>query len=163
MVTFQLQAANSVQQDEIKALVRAARLNPLGIDWRRFVVVLDENGVVIGCGQLKPHGSGSTSAHRPGSTSAHRPGSWELASLVVAPAWRGQGVARAVIEHLLDGSPRPLWLTCISSLAPFYTRFGFREVTTLSEMPPYFRRVSRLFRFLACLSPANSLSVMRLE
>jgi amino-acid N-acetyltransferase len=144
MTSYRLQTATSDQQGQIKALVRAARINPLGLDWQRFVVAIDENGVVIGCGQIKPH----------------RDGSWELASIVVAPAWQGQGVARAAIEHLLASSQRPLWLTCVSTLAPFYTRFGFHEVTTLAEMTPYFRWVSRLFRILAYLSPSNSLSVM---
>lgn len=147
MASYHLQAATSAQQGEIKALVRAARINPLGLDWRRFVAALDENGAVIGCGQLKPH----------------RDGSWELASIAVTTAWRGQGVARAIIEHLLNGSPRPLWLTCVSSLVPFYARFGFREITSLAEMPPYFRRVNRLFRLLAYLSPTGSLSVMRYD
>jgi hypothetical protein len=72
-------------------------------------------------------------------------------------------VARAVIEYLLTDSPRPLWLTCVFSLAPFYTRFGFREIINLAEMPPYFRWVGRLFRLSTYLSPANSLSVMRYE
>ena len=144
MVSYRLQAATPAQRGEIKALVRAARINPLGLDWQRFVVALDENDVVIGCGQLK----------------SHRDGSWELASIVVAPSWRGQGVARAIIEHLLNNSPRPLWLTCVSPLIPFYTRFGFREVTTPADMPPYFRWVSRLFRLLTYLSPASFLSVM---
>jgi N-acetylglutamate synthase-like GNAT family acetyltransferase len=144
MASYHLRAATSAQQGEIKALVRAVRINPLGLDWRRFVVALDENGAVIGCGQVKPH----------------RDGSWELASIAVAPAWRGRGVARAIIKYLLSNSSRPLWLTCVSTLAPFYARFGFREVIALADMPPYFRRVSWLFRLLACLSPANSLSVM---
>jgi N-acetylglutamate synthase-like GNAT family acetyltransferase len=144
MAPYRLQAATPAQQGAIKALVRAARINPLSLDWRRFVVALDENGLVIGCGQVKPH----------------RDGSWELASIATAPAWQGQGVARAIIEHWLSNGPRPLWLTCVSTLVPFYTRFGFREVTVLADMPPYFRRVSRLFRLLAYLSPANSLSVM---
>ena len=147
MASYRLQAAKATQQRQIKALVRAARINPLGLDWRRFMVALDENGVIIGCGQIKPH----------------RDGSWELSSIVVTSAWQGQGVARAIIEHLLAGSPRPLWLTCVSTLDPFYTRFGFREVTALADMPPYFRRVSRLFRLLAYLSPSNSLSVMRCD
>jgi predicted N-acetyltransferase YhbS len=152
MPHFRLQAATSAHEYEIKALVRGAQINPMGLDWRRFVVAVDEAGVVIGCGQLKPHG---------GSTASHQPGSLELASIVVAPDWQGQGVARAVIEHLLAGSPRPLWLTCMSGLVPFYARFGFYEVTALSEMPPYFRRVSRVFWLLARLSPARKLSVMR--
>jgi len=144
MKSYRLQAATSAQKDAIKALVWAARINPLGLDWPHFVVALDENGVVIGCGQIKPH----------------RDGSWELASIVVAPAWRRQGVARAIIEHLLSNSPRPLWLTCVSPLVPFYARFGFYQVTNPTYMPPYFRWVSRLFRLLTYLSPANALSVM---
>ncbi|MBE2199504.1 MAG: GNAT family N-acetyltransferase [Anaerolinea sp.] len=144
---YRLQAATQSHQGAIKALVRAARINPLGLDWRRFVVALDEKGAVIGCGQIKPY----------------RDGSWELASIAVTPAWRDQGVARAVIEHLLDSSPHPLWLTCVSPLVLFYTRFSFREVTNLAEMPPYFRWVGQLFRLLAYLSSANSLSVMRYE
>jgi N-acetylglutamate synthase-like GNAT family acetyltransferase len=70
MNSYRIQTATSAQRGEIKALVRVARINPLGLDWRRFVVALAENEVVIGCGQLKPH----------------RDGSWELASIVVAPA-----------------------------------------------------------------------------
>ena len=146
MPSYKIQAATSAQQNVIKALIRAARINPLGLDWQRFVVALDGNSVVIGCGQIKPH----------------RDDSWELASIVVTPDWRGQGVARTIIEHLLDGSPHCLWLTCVTPLVPFYARFGFHEVTELAEMPPYFRRVSRLFRLLARLSPANRLSVMYL-
>jgi N-acetylglutamate synthase-like GNAT family acetyltransferase len=147
MSTYHLQAATAGQQKAIKALIRAARINPLGLDWRRFVVALDGDGRVIGCGQVKPH----------------RDGSWELASIVVAPAWHGQGVARAVIEHLLARSPHPLWLTCMTALVPFYTRFGFREVSPPAQMPPYFRRLSRLFRLLTGLSQDNSLSVMRYD
>lgn len=147
MISYQLQPATSAQQAEIKTLVRAAQINPMGLDWRRFVVAVDGNGRVIASGQLKSHNDGS----------------WELASIVVVPDWRGQGVARAVIEHLLTDSPRPLWLTCMSGLVPFYGRFGFHEVTALPEMPPYFRRVSRMFGLLARLSPARSLSVMRCD
>ncbi len=145
MTTYHLQPATSAHQNAIKALVRAARINPMSLDWRRFVVALDEHGTVIGCGQVK----------------SHRDGSWELASIVVAPGQRGQGIARAVIEHLLAGSPRPLWLTCVSKLTPFYARFGFRDITTPADMPPYFRRVSRLFRLLARRSSPNTLAVMR--
>lgn len=39
MPSYRLQAAASVHQNAIKALIRAARINPLGLDWRRFVVV----------------------------------------------------------------------------------------------------------------------------
>lgn len=147
MSSYRLQTATSNQKNEIKALIRAAQINPLGLDWRRFIVALDENGRVIGCGQLKPH----------------KGGAWELASIAIEPDWRGQGVARAVIEYLLNDSPRPLWLTCVTPLVPFYTRFGFDAVIDPAQMPPYFRRVSRLFRLIQFVSSANSLSVMRCD
>jgi len=147
MASFRLQVAAAYQQDAINSLVRAARLNPLGLDWRRFVVAVDKNDVVVGCGQRKPH----------------RDGSWELASIVIAPVWQDQGVARAIIERLLANGPRPLWLTCVSSLTPFYARFGFREIINPAQMPLYFRRAVRLFRAFTFLSATNRLSVMRLD
>ncbi len=113
----------------IRALIYAARINPLGLDWRRFVLAVDEGGAPIGCGQVK----------------THRDGSRELASIAVQPAWRGQGVARAIIQHLLAAHPPPLYLTCRPSLGPFYEKFGFRVIAE-PEMPPYFRRIKRLAR-----------------
>ncbi len=115
----------------IRRLVRGARLNPIGLDWRRFVV-LEAEGEVVGCVQVKPH----------------RDGSRELASLVVAPGWRGRGLGRRLVEAVLERHPPPLYLTCRSGLMPFYERFGFREVGETEPQPPYFRRVRRLGRLL---------------
>lgn len=130
---YHLRAATAADQKAIKALIRAARINPLGIDWRRFVVAVDAQGALLGCGQVK----------------LHRDGSRELASIAVARAWRKQGVARTIIHYLLQTHPAPLWLTCLSRLIPFYAQFGFREVTDAAQMPPYFRRVYRLYNLFA--------------
>ncbi|GAB4492261.1 MAG: hypothetical protein Fur0016_26110 [Anaerolineales bacterium] len=111
----------------IRALVRQTGINPLGLDWSRFIVAESLAGGFIGCGQLKPHSDGSL----------------ELASLAVVPAWRGKGVARLIIQALMAKAPRPLYLTCRGALGPFYEKFGFR-VLRPDEMPPYFRRLSRL-------------------
>lgn len=111
----------------IRALIRQTGINPLGLDWRRFLVAESLAGEFIGCGQLKPHSDGSI----------------ELASLAVIPARRGKGVARVIIQALMDKAPRPLYLTCRGELGPFYGKFGFR-VLPPDEMPPYFRRLSRL-------------------
>ncbi len=111
----------------IRALVRQTGINPLGLDWRRFIVAKSPAGEFIGCGQLKPHSDGSL----------------ELASLAVVPAWRGRGVARLIIQALMAKAPRPLYLTCRGALGPFYEKFGFR-VLHPDEMPSYFRRLSRL-------------------
>jgi GNAT superfamily N-acetyltransferase len=73
----------------------------------------------------------------------HGDGTRELASLAVQPAYRGQGVARQLIEHLLAHHPPPLYLTCRSRLQPLYEKFGFRAVPP-ADLPLYFRRIARL-------------------
>ncbi|RME07735.1 MAG: N-acetyltransferase [Anaerolineae bacterium] len=124
---FTIRAAKLTDQRTIHRIVRAARINPTGLKWQRFWLAVTPQDEVIGCVQLKPHADGSR----------------ELASLVVVPAWRGRGVARALIEHLLRVHPPPIYLMCRSSLGVFYTRFGFQPLSS-EQMPPYFRRVSQL-------------------
>lgn len=143
---YRLRPATAADDAAIKALIRAAQINPLGLNWRRFWVAVDKNGRLLACGQIKQH----------------RDGAHELASIAVIEEWRGQGVARAIIERLIAGHSGPLWLTCISRLTPFYEKFGFVEVTAVAEMPPYFRRVTRLFRLFRRLTASDDyLAVMR--
>ena len=145
MADYHLQAATAKQETAVKSLIRAVHINPLGLDWRRFVVAVDAHGAVIGCGQVKPHGDGSR----------------ELASIAVVPGWRRQGVARAIIQRLQSEHAPPLWLTCVSTLTPFYAPFGFVEVRETAVMPPYFRRVYRLFGLFARFSSqTDTLAVM---
>lgn len=131
--SYRLRTAQASDQEGIRSLIRAVRINPMGIHWQRFVIAVDAADTLIGCGQVKQHGDGSR----------------ELASIAVVRSWRKQGVARAIIQHLLQAQPHPLWLTCISRLIPFYTQFGFHEVTDTAEMPLYFRWVCRLYRLFA--------------
>ena len=69
--------------------------------------------------------------------------------------------AREIIERLLAGHPqRPLYLTCRSELGAFYDRFGFRPESE-GEMPPYFRRISRLAQvFFSFAQPDEYVLVM---
>lgn len=129
----------------IHTLIYRVGINPLGLNWRRFLVAESPQGEFIGCGQLKPHGDGSL----------------ELASLAVVPAWRGRGVARQLILALMAKAPHPLYLTCLGHLQPFYEKFGFR-VLTPEEMPPYFWRLSRLAR-LAFPFTHRTLLVMKAD
>lgn len=124
---FKLRTARSQDAAAITRLIRQVQINPMGLDWRRFVLAVDGSGRMVGCGQLKPHGGGIL----------------ELASIAVEPDHRGEGVARSIIEFLIDGAPRPLYLTCRSRLGGFYAKWGF-EVLREEEMPAYFRRLSRL-------------------
>ena len=142
---FTLRPASTTDADAIHWLVRTGRINPTDLDWQRFAVAMSPAGEVIGCVQVKPH----------------RDGSRELASLVVHPDWRGRGVARALIEHLLAVHPGNLYQMCRSVLGPFYEKFGFRIVQP-AEMPKYFRRISRLAGILDRLrSEGLSLLVMK--
>lgn len=132
---FSLRSASQSDDGAIHALVYAARINPSGLDWRRFVLAVSLEGEVIGCGQVKPH----------------RDGSRELASIVVAPDWRGNGVARAILEYLIASNPGLLYLTCRARLGPLYEKFGFR-VASEGELTPYFRRLSRLAKVIEFVS-----------
>lgn len=122
-----LRPAQFVDRRQINYLVWRARLNPTGLDWRRFVVASSPDGKVIACAQIKPH----------------RDGSEELASLVVDPDYRNQGIARQIVEHLIQKQDGNLYLMCRASLGDFYRKFGFK-VISVPDMPPYFQRVSKL-------------------
>jgi amino-acid N-acetyltransferase len=79
------------------------------------------------------------------------------------PEYRGQGLARAVIEYLLKDSPRPLYLTCISSLEPLYQRFGFVSIP-YEEMPRFYQRITKLANlFFTFANPDEHLLVMKLQ
>jgi len=144
-LSYTIRPATQSDQAAIKALIKEVGITPMGIKWPRFVVAEDATGLFIGCGQVK----------------SHRDGSLELASIAVVPARRKKGVAREIIEWLQHAYGRPLWLTCISKLTPFYAQFGFVEVSELKEMPPYYRRAVRFFKLYMAISRGNlKLAVM---
>lgn len=154
MAEYSLRPAIEADFPEIKALIRQVRINPMGLDWRRFTVavkgpVLSEvegSGEMIACVQLKPVAGGLT----------------ELASLAVFPAYRHQGIARALIEHQLADAPRPVYLTCRSGLGKLYEKFGFR-VLEADETPRYYQRLQRLADiFMGLTRKSESLLVMKL-
>ncbi len=68
----------------IKDLIHRVGINPMDLDWHRFVIAVDGSGKMLGCGQLKPHGKDVI----------------ELASIAVEPPYQHQGIARVIIEHL---------------------------------------------------------------
>ena len=140
-----LRPANASDAVKIRRMIWEMRINPTGLNWRHFVLATGAGGDVIGCGQVKPHADGSR----------------ELASIAVLPEWRGKGVARRIIEHLLEQYSGRLYLTCRSSLGPLYQKFGF-QVVQIAEMPPYFQRLSRIVTLMNKLThQPNILLVMR--
>lgn len=142
-----IRPAREIESAQIQGLIHQVGINPMGLDWKRFVVAVDDRGEMIGCGQLKPHGQEVL----------------ELASIAVYPEHRGKGVARLIIEHLLKDSPRPLYLMCESALGPLYEKFGFRAIS-YEEMPRYFQRISKLAGLVTTLARREErLLVMRLQ
>jgi N-acetylglutamate synthase-like GNAT family acetyltransferase len=129
----------------IRALIRKVGINPMDLNWRHFLVMMDEDGRLAACGQIKVHAGGLR----------------ELASIAVADRYRGQGLARRIIERLMEQESPPLYLTCRSSLESLYQKFGFNPLK-VDEMPPYYRRLYRLARVFIWLSGRReSMSVMR--
>lgn len=147
MAEYSLRPAFEAEAAAIQDLIHLVGINPTGLDWRRFLVAVTPEGRIIACGQLKPHGRDLL----------------ELASIAVLPEHRGEGIARAVIERLLTGSPRPLYLTCVSRLESFYARFGFHTLE-YDQMPRYFQRLSKLAGLVFTLSRrGETLLVMKLK
>ena len=139
-----LRPATQADQPIIKRIIRDENLNPMSLDWRHFLIA-EENGVVIGIGQMKQHGDGSR----------------ELASIAVVPERRGQGIASEIIRALLATENGNVYLTCRDKMETFYNRFGFCKIGR-DEMTPYFRRLHRIGNIFARLAKTEML-VMKLN
>lgn len=138
--------ATADDQYAITAIVRAAWLNPLDLDWQRFLVARWGQDI-IGVGQVKPH----------------RDRSRELASVAVIPEWQGQGVGGAIVRALLARETGVLHLMCAPRNQAYYERFGFQRIER-RDMPPYFRRLDRLRAVFTWLSAGRiGLAIMRRE
>ena len=140
---FILRRATADEQGVIAGMIRTERLNIFGIKWENFIVAVDVNGGIVGCGQLKPHHD-----------------CVELASLVVVPAWRGRGVARALVKQLHRNAGTIVWLMCAQRLTPFYHQFGYTQITDSKQMPATFRRIHIFAKPFNWLFRHNRLAVM---
>ena len=142
-----IRPARETEAAQIQDLIHSVSINPMGLDWKRFIVAVDDRDQMLGCGQLKPHGGDVL----------------ELASIAVYAEQRGKGIARLIIEHLLKDSRRPLYLMCQSSLGPLYEKFGFRAIS-YEEMPRYFQRLSRVAGLVETLARRKEhLLIMKLQ
>jgi len=140
-------SARKTDASQIRDLIYLVGINPTGLDWKRFVVAVDDQDEMLGCGQIKPHGQDVL----------------ELASIAVYPRHQEKGVARSIVEYLLNDSSRPLYLMCESALGPFYEKFGFQTIS-YEEMPRYFQRISKLAGLVTTLAQRGErLFVMKLQ
>jgi len=144
---IRLRPATDREAGRIRSLILRVRINPTQLDWRRFIVAVDSDERLVGCGQVKPHADGSR----------------ELASIAVRPAWRHRQAASAIVVELQRRHPPPLWLTCRPRLTGFYERFGFQIVEQAEAMPRYFQKIVRLARLGDWLGSGERLAVMRWE
>jgi len=136
-----IRAATAADQRTITAMVRAERLNPLHLDWPRFIVA-EARGQVVGIGQIKVLGDGTR----------------ELASLVTAPTHQGLGIGSALVHTLQSIATSPLYLRCATHNVTFYERFGFADLAP-GAMPPDLRRafllVQRAVRVVRWVKPGQ--------
>ena len=133
-----IRPATAADQRAIRAWVWWARLNPVNLHWRNFVVA-EVEGQMAGIGQLRHHADGSL----------------EMASLVVAPAYRGRGIGSQIVRALLAGRQGPIYLFCENGLQPYYTRLGFEPVQQ-ADLPPALARTHRMARWLMRAASAVS-------
>jgi len=125
-----LRPATPADEKKIKDLIHQARLNPMSLDWERFIVA-EEEGQFVGCAQLKPHQDGAR----------------ELASLAVIPEKKRAGIGSMLVNAIIEQNPGELYLMCEGGLTTYYQRFGFEEIG-LEAMPRSFKvpyRAARLF------------------
>ncbi len=147
MTNYTLRPALESESAQIMALINLVGINPMGLDWKRFIVAVHAEGQVIACGQIKPHGGDIR----------------ELASIAVNPEFQGQGIARVVMEQLLLTTPRPVYLMCVSKMENFYIKFGFASIP-YEAMPRYFQRISNIFRVADVVRRSGQeLRVMKME
>lgn len=148
MAPYEIRPAVESESAQIKDLIHLVGINPTGLDWRRFIVAVDEQGRVVACGQVKPHGRGNEIL--------------ELASIAAHPDHRGRGLARRIIEALLERTPRPLYLMCMAHNGPMYEKFGFAPLA-YEQMPRYFQRIKKVFDVANVVWREDDLLVMKLE
>ena len=140
-----IRPATENDQPAIRGLIAEVRLPRLNLQWPNFMVA-EEDGEMVGMGQVKSHGDGSR----------------ELASIAVAPSRQGQGIGSAIITALLAReADTVLHLSCRRELEGYYERFGFKRLEPASY-PPYFRRTTLLFTRISPLFGIHLL-VMRRE
>ena len=139
-----IRAATKADQPTISRMIKEANINRMSLKWPNFIVA-EEEGAIVGVGQVKLHGDGSR----------------ELASIAVVPARQGQGIGSAIIKTLLAREAGVLYLTCRSQMEHYYERFGFRAQVA-SQYPPYFKRMVPLVNSIGMLFRLRIL-VMRRE
>ncbi len=97
----------------LRRLLHRVHFDTRGLRAECFLIARAGDGPILGCAQIK-----SVSRQR------------VLGSVVVAPAYRRQGIGTALIRALLAPESGPVMLMCVRELAPYYAAFGFQPVSS---------------------------------
>jgi amino-acid N-acetyltransferase len=132
----------------IRTLVRRERLNRFDLQVENFKVA-ELDGVVVGAVQIRKHGDGAR----------------ELGSLVIAPGFRGKGLAAALINAVLEDEPGPVFMITGRNFVAHYGRWRFAIVEARAA-PPSIRFNFRMGRFGRVMSllrrqPPRHLRILR--
>lgn len=106
-----IRPATEADRWAILRLMRPRDYNRINLQPTCFLVAEDA-GRVVGIGQIK----------------RHRDGTPELASLVVTPERRGEGIGHALVRTLVARHQGPLYLFCLATLESFYADLDFHRV-----------------------------------
>lgn len=135
-----LRKATEDDQRTIRRMVLSALLNPRDLRWQNFLIADDdETRQIVAIGQVRVHivdesvgtqhavSAVNESASMPSPNDAATSVIKELASIVVVPQYRGQGIGAAIIAALEQRAGRPLYLMCAPHNVAYYQRLGYVE------------------------------------
>ena len=140
-----LRPATQADEKKIKDLIHEVQINPMNLDWPRFIVAEDD-GAFVGCVQIKPHKDGTR----------------ELASLAVTPSRQGSGIGSVLVKALLERERGELYLMCLKPMVTYYQCFGFEEVPE-AAMPRSLKIYHRAGKIFAKIAGTQGTSIMRRE
>ena len=128
-----IRPATEADRRAILGLMRPRDYNRVNLQPACFLVA-EEEGMVIGIGQIK----------------RHRDGTPELASLVVAAERRGAGIGQALVRALVARHQGPLYLFCLATLESFYAALGFQRAAR-RQLPLTLAFIHGLGNTVGCL------------
>jgi N-acetylglutamate synthase-like GNAT family acetyltransferase len=125
-----LRPATAADQAAILATILRERLDPSTLNWRNFIVAVD-NGEIVGMAQVKPYSDCR-----------------EFGSLAVKPSHRNRGIGGQLVQALIEREPSDVYLVCRDVRAPYYRKFGFGQIH-LNDAPRTLQwklRLGQLFK-----------------
>ncbi|GIL82380.1 hypothetical protein Vretimale_11801 [Volvox reticuliferus] len=139
---YYFRPATEADLPTIQRLVLVEKMNPLGLDPRRFTVAccmsIDAAAAADGSAGAPPAAAPVAGIVQvvPLSSSGAGEGAMKLQSLVVSPEHRRKGLGSALVRQRLSAlrPGTPVWLTAVERGISFYHRLGF-QMRKLQEVP----------------------------